>query len=104
MEASGCLVALAVFKTDVARHPGQAGSIPVRLRQLDDVLRTYAPFGRYPVSALLLRWRSVDAWLWNMTLRTHALAFPPRKRSLLRVSYPRNAPMIYVFVPKERPR
>ena len=32
-EASGCLVAPAVFKTDVAEHLGQAGSIPVRLRQ-----------------------------------------------------------------------
>ena len=31
-EASGCLVAPAVFKTDVAEHLGQAGSIPVRLR------------------------------------------------------------------------
>ena len=97
-------MALAVFKTDVARYPGQAGSIPVRLRQLDDVLRTYAPFGRYPVSALLLRWRSVDAWLWNMTLRTHALAFPPRKRSLLRVSYPRIAPTIDIFRSERKAR
>ena len=31
-EASGCLVAPAVFKTDVAEDLGQAGSIPVRLR------------------------------------------------------------------------
>ena len=31
-EASGSLVAPAVFKTDVAEHLGQAGSIPVRLR------------------------------------------------------------------------
>jgi hypothetical protein len=31
-EAYGCLVAPAVFKTVVARDPGQAGSIPVRLR------------------------------------------------------------------------
>ena len=31
-EASGCLVALAVFKTDVTEYLGQAGSIPVRLR------------------------------------------------------------------------
>src|SRR5699024_5040645 len=34
MEASGRLVAPAVFKTDVAEHLGQAGSIPVRLRHL----------------------------------------------------------------------
>jgi len=68
------------------------------------VLRTYAPFGRYPVSALLLRWRSVDAWLWNMTLRTHALAFPPRKRSLLRVSYPRIAPTIDIFRSERKAR
>ena len=32
-EASGCLVAPLVFKTKVAEHLGQAGSIPVRLRQ-----------------------------------------------------------------------
>jgi hypothetical protein len=32
-EAYGCLVALAVFKTDVTEDLGQAGSIPVRLRQ-----------------------------------------------------------------------
>jgi hypothetical protein len=32
VEASGCLVAPAVFKTDVAEYLGQAGSIPVRLR------------------------------------------------------------------------
>src|SRR3954451_16029137 len=32
-EVCGCLVAPAVFKTDVAEHLGQAGSIPVRLRQ-----------------------------------------------------------------------
>jgi hypothetical protein len=32
MEASGCLVAPAVFKTDVAGSAGQAGSIPDRLR------------------------------------------------------------------------
>jgi hypothetical protein len=32
VEAFGCLVAPAVFKTDVAGYPGQAGSIPVRLR------------------------------------------------------------------------
>ena len=32
-ESEGCLVALAVFKTDVAEQLGQAGSIPVRLRQ-----------------------------------------------------------------------
>ena len=31
-EACGCLVAPAVFNTDVAGHLGQAGSIPVRLR------------------------------------------------------------------------
>ena len=30
---SGCLVAPSVFKTDVAEYLGQAGSIPVRLRQ-----------------------------------------------------------------------
>lgn len=34
VEAFGCLVAPAVFKTDVAEHLGQAGSIPVRLRHL----------------------------------------------------------------------
>jgi hypothetical protein len=34
MEASGCLVALTVFKTDVTGFLGQAGSIPVRLRHL----------------------------------------------------------------------
>ena len=34
LEVSGSLVALAVFKTDVAEHLGQAGSIPVRLRQM----------------------------------------------------------------------
>ena len=33
VEASGFLVVLAVFKTDVAENLGQAGSIPVRLRQ-----------------------------------------------------------------------
>ena len=32
-EVCGCLVVPAVFKTDVAEHLGQAGSIPVRLRQ-----------------------------------------------------------------------
>jgi len=32
-EASGCLVAPAVFKTDVVEYLDQAGSIPVRLRQ-----------------------------------------------------------------------
>ena len=32
LEACGCLVAPAVFKTDVAEYLGQAGSIPVRLR------------------------------------------------------------------------
>jgi hypothetical protein len=32
MEASGRLVAPAVFKTDVVEHLDQAGSIPVRLR------------------------------------------------------------------------
>ena len=32
-EAYGCLVAPAVFKTDVVEHLDQAGSIPVRLRQ-----------------------------------------------------------------------
>jgi hypothetical protein len=31
-EAYVTLVGAAVFKTDVARNPGQAGSIPVRLR------------------------------------------------------------------------
>ena len=31
-EAFRWLVPLPVFKTGVARHPGQAGSIPVRLR------------------------------------------------------------------------
>ncbi len=104
MEASGCLVALAVFKTDVARYPGQAGSIPVRLRQLDDVLRTHAPsvaIGACAHHSLALGRYSAPE---HDVLRTHALVFPPRKRSLLRVSYPRNAPMIYVFVPKERPR
>ncbi len=38
-EASGCLVAPAVFKTDVAEDLGQAGSIPVRLRQARRCLR-----------------------------------------------------------------
>ncbi len=33
-EASGCLVAPAVFKTDVVEYLDQAGSIPVRLRHL----------------------------------------------------------------------
>lgn len=33
VEASRCLVALAVFKTVVARLPGQGGSIPLRLRK-----------------------------------------------------------------------
>jgi amidase len=33
MEASGRLVAPAVFNTDVIEYLGQAGSIPVRLRQ-----------------------------------------------------------------------
>jgi hypothetical protein len=33
MEVSGFLVVPAVFKTDVADYVGQAGSIPVRLRQ-----------------------------------------------------------------------
>jgi hypothetical protein len=33
MEVSGFLVVPAVFKTDVADSVGQAGSIPVRLRQ-----------------------------------------------------------------------
>jgi len=32
-EASGCLVAPAVFNTDVTEHLGQVGSIPIRLRQ-----------------------------------------------------------------------
>ena len=32
-EVCGCLVVPAVFKTDVAEHLGQAGSIPVHLRQ-----------------------------------------------------------------------
>ena len=32
-EAFRWLVPLPVFNTGVARHPGQAGSIPVRLRQ-----------------------------------------------------------------------
>ncbi len=36
VEASGCLVAPAVFKTDVAEYLGQAGSIPVRLRHQSD--------------------------------------------------------------------
>jgi hypothetical protein len=40
-EAYVILVGTAVFKTDVARDPGQAGSIPVRLRH--DV--TTAPAG-----------------------------------------------------------
>ena len=31
-EVCGCLVAPAVFKTDVAEHLDQAGSIPVHLR------------------------------------------------------------------------
>lgn len=34
LEVSVFLVGTAVFKTDVARHPGQAGSIPVHLRQV----------------------------------------------------------------------
>ena len=34
MEASGRLVAPAVFNTDVIEYLGQAGSIPVRLRQV----------------------------------------------------------------------
>ena len=34
VEASGCLVAPAASKADVVEHLGQAGSIPVRLRQL----------------------------------------------------------------------
>lgn len=33
LEASGAWWRAAVFKTDVAGSPGQAGSIPVRLRQ-----------------------------------------------------------------------
>jgi hypothetical protein len=33
VEASGHLVVPAVFKTDVAEYLGQAGSIPVRLRE-----------------------------------------------------------------------
>jgi len=33
-------VALAVFKTDVAEYLGQAGSIPVRLRQLPPPVTT----------------------------------------------------------------
>ena len=65
-------MAPAVFKTDVARYPGQAGSIPVRLRTC-------------------------------FAVRAPHPAFPLRKRSLLRVSYPRNAPMIYVFASDERP-
>ena len=32
-EAYGCLVAPAVFNTDVTEHLGQVGSIPIRLRQ-----------------------------------------------------------------------
>ena len=31
-EAYGCLVAPAVFNTDVTEHLGQVGSIPIRLR------------------------------------------------------------------------
>jgi hypothetical protein len=36
VEAFRWLVPLPVFKTGVARYPGQAGSIPVRLRQSEE--------------------------------------------------------------------
>lgn len=40
VEAYVLLVDTAVFKTVVTRHPGQAGSIPVRLRHVVTLLRT----------------------------------------------------------------
>src|ERR1017187_10220975 len=41
-EASGHLVGFLIFKISVTEYPGQAGSIPVRLRQLDDMRRAVA--------------------------------------------------------------
>jgi len=60
-------VALAVFKTDVAEYLGQAGSIPVRLRQnstsVDDmpVAQGYVrpPRAKNGRSAL-----GTDPWFW----------------------------------------
>lgn len=55
MEAFRRLVPLPVFKTGVVRDPGQAGSIPVRLRQaLGDPMRHVDPRRRVPRTDALL--------------------------------------------------
>ncbi|GHJ53878.1 L-seryl-tRNA(Sec) selenium transferase [Nonomuraea sp. TT08I-71] len=55
MEAFRRLVPLPVFKTGVVRDPGQAGSIPVRLRQaLGDPMRDVDPRRRVPRTDALL--------------------------------------------------
>ena len=67
MEASGSLVAPAVFKTDVAGSSGQAGSIPVRLRDCDARQAVMASSCLPPARR---SWRA--AWLHVATLSTPA--------------------------------
>jgi hypothetical protein len=89
VEACGCLVALPVFNTGVAEHLGQAGSIPVRLRQtsLSSRVPPCRPFVEPGVSARLRPPAAVVAALLQVGLLPPAAAqAAPSARAVTTVS------------------